>query len=97
MFHNFGIDHVLPETPLRPGIYLMHQIWCFYNRILLILTTVPEKQQMLDYFYLKQTFYMPCFENAEKNKKREREKRIRTGHGIRHDRQATADSQQSSR
>jgi hypothetical protein len=41
--------------------------------------------------------YWNDFKNGEKNKnkKKERKKRFRIGHGIRHDRQATASSRQS--
>ena len=50
-----------------------------------MVSDMTEKQQMSDYFHLKQTFYMRCFENTGKIKKKKKKKWIRIGHGIRHD------------
>ena len=37
-----------------------------------MVSDMTEKQQMSDYFHLKQTFYMRCFENTEKIKKKKK-------------------------
>ena len=49
----------------------------------------PTKQQMSDYFHLKQTFLYAMFRKC--GKKLKRKKRIRIAPGVRYDRQATAD------
>ena len=46
---------------------------------------MTEKQQMSDYFRLKQTFICDVLKTRKKSKKRKK-KWIRIGHSIRHDR-----------
>ena len=91
---NFGIEHRLVKTPLRRGIYLMHQIWCFYKRILAMLTTVtekvdhqwyptwPTKLQLTHYFHLKQTFLLKMIIKTQKKKIKRKKERKKWSHAI---------------